>query len=84
MPRVTSKKPKRPKKSLAEVLKDFDLLPDAANVRQPIVEALFDCSPATVWRGVKAGRIPKPDKFSPRITTWNVGRLRGTLRQRPA
>ena len=62
--------------------KNFDDLPDAANVRQSVVEALFNCSSATVWRRVKDERIPKPDKFSPRITTWNVGRLRGVLNKR--
>lgn len=60
-------------------LSNFDSLPDSAYVRQPVVEALFSCSSATVWRRVKDGRIPKPKKFSERVTTWNVGALRKTL-----
>jgi len=64
---------------LSQALRHFDSYPDSANVRQPVVEALFACSAATVWRGVKAGRIPKPRKLSPRITCWNIGELRAAL-----
>lgn len=64
---------------IPEALKNFDFLPDSASVRQPVVQALFACSSASVWRGVKAGRIPKPRKLSPRTTCWNVGELRETL-----
>jgi predicted DNA-binding transcriptional regulator AlpA len=55
---------------------DFDLLPDCAFVRQPVVEMLFACSPATVWRYVKTVRVPRPLKLSHRVTVWNVGQLR--------
>ncbi len=64
---------------IPEALKNFDLLPDSASVRQPVVEALYACSPASVWRGVHAGRIPLPRKLSPRTTCWNVGELRVAL-----
>jgi predicted DNA-binding transcriptional regulator AlpA len=64
---------------IPEALKNFDLLPDSANVRQPVVEGLYACSPASVWRGVHAGRIPLPRKLSPRTTCWNVGELRASL-----
>ena len=60
-------------------LLNFDSLPDAAHVRQPVVEALFGCSAATIWRRVRDGRIPSPLKFSSRITAWNVGELRAVL-----
>jgi predicted DNA-binding transcriptional regulator AlpA len=60
-------------------LQNSDSLPDSANVRQPVVEALFACSSATVWRRVKDGRIPAPRKLSDRITVWNVGALRRAL-----
>ena len=69
----------QPKNTINPSLRDFDSLPDSAYVRQPVVEALFSCSSATVWRRVKDGRIPKPRKFSERVTTWNVGALRKTL-----
>lgn len=62
-----------------EALQGFDTLPDSANVRQPVVEALFACSSATVWRMVKRGDLPAPRKLSERVTAWNVGDLRKTL-----
>ena len=64
---------------IPEALKNFDQLPNTANVRQPVVQALYACSPASVWCGVNAGRIPKPRKLSPRTTCWNVGELRAAL-----
>lgn len=60
-------------------LHHFDSLPDSAHVRQPVVEALFACSSATVWRRVKDGSIPSPEKLGPRISAWNVGKLRRAL-----
>lgn len=65
--------------SIPEALKNFDQLPNTANVRQPVVQGLYGCSAASVWRGVKDGRIPKPRKLSPRTTCWNVGELRQAL-----
>lgn len=60
-------------------LEHFDQLPDSAFVRQPVVETLFACSAATVWRRVADCRIPKPRKLSERVTVWNVGQLRAAL-----
>lgn len=65
--------------TLPDTLKNFDDLPNSAYVRQPVVEVLYACSPATVWRGVKSGHIPAPKKLSPRTTAWNVGDLRQSL-----
>jgi predicted DNA-binding transcriptional regulator AlpA len=62
-----------------EALRDFDSLPDSANVRLPVVKALYGCSAATVWRMVKSGRLPHPRKISERITAWEVGALRKSL-----
>jgi predicted DNA-binding transcriptional regulator AlpA len=70
------------KETIPDALKHFDSLPDAAFVRQPVVEALFSCSGTTVWRRVKDGRIPKPRKLSDRVTGWNVGALRQALQGR--
>ena len=64
---------------IPDTLQNFDLLPDSASVRLPTVQALYACSPATIWRGVKAGRIPAPRKLSTRCTCWNVGQLRQAL-----
>ena len=65
--------------AIPDALKNFDSLPDSANVRQPVVEWLYSCSSATVWRNVKKGIIPAPKKLSERVTAWNVGDLRKAL-----
>ncbi len=65
--------------AIPDALKNFESLPDSANVRQPVVEGLFACSSATVWRNVKKGIIPAPRKLSERVTAWNVGDLRKAL-----
>lgn len=65
--------------ALPDALKNFDSLPDSANVRQPVVQALYGCSSATVWRNVRKGLIPTPRKLSERVTAWNVGDLRRAL-----
>jgi predicted DNA-binding transcriptional regulator AlpA len=71
----------KPEEGLPGALRNFDALPDSANVRQPVVEALFACSAATVWRRVKSGTLPAPRKLSPMISAWNVGELRQVLRK---
>ena len=71
--------PPTEKPSIDDALKNFDSLPDSAHVRLPVVAALYACSRASVWRGVTAKRIPKPEKLSDRITAWNVGSLRKAL-----
>lgn len=64
-----------------EALRNFDTLPDSANVRLPVVQVLYGgCSHATVWRNVKSGRIPAPRKLTARVTAWNVGELRRALK----
>jgi predicted DNA-binding transcriptional regulator AlpA len=69
---------------IPESLRNFDSLPDSAHVRQPVVQALFAISSATVWRRVKNGSLPRPYKHGPRTTTWNVGELRGALAAKSA
>ena len=66
-------------KRLLRELPNFPLLDDEAFVRQPIVEAVFACSAASVWRGVKAGRIPQPHRIGPHSTGWKVGEVRAAL-----
>ena len=67
------------KSLLSEALINFDQLPNSANVRLPVVMAIYGISPATVWRNVKNGNIPKPHKLTVRTTAWNVGELRAAL-----
>lgn len=64
---------------IPEALASFDQLPNSANVRLPIVMRLYGISSASVWRGVKAGIIPKPRKLTPRTTAWLVRDLREAL-----
>lgn len=68
------------KDGIPTALKYFDDLPDSANVRLPVVQGLYTCSAATVWRGVKSGRIPAPVRLASRVTAWNVGDLRRALK----
>jgi predicted DNA-binding transcriptional regulator AlpA len=63
---------------LSEALINFDSLPNTAQVRLPVVQALFGVSSATVWRMVAAGEL-KTHKLTPRTTSFNVGELRETL-----
>ncbi|TYC56169.1 AlpA family phage regulatory protein [Zoogloea oleivorans] len=65
--------------SIPAALENFDALPGAANVRLPVVAALFACSPATVWRRVKKGTLPAPRKLSEGVTAWRVAELRKAL-----
>ena len=53
----------------------FDKLPEAANVRLPVVAALFGISAATVWRWVHRGLLPAPRKIGG-VTFFSVGQLR--------
>ena len=69
------------KYALPETLVTFESLPDISNVRLPVVMGLYGVSSATVWRGVKNGKIPKPRKLTSRTTCWNVGELRNALSQ---
>jgi predicted DNA-binding transcriptional regulator AlpA len=70
---------KRAVRNIPDALRNFDSLPDSANVRLPVVAALFACADVTVWRRVKAGALPAPRKLGARVTAWNVGELRSVL-----
>jgi predicted DNA-binding transcriptional regulator AlpA len=65
--------------AIPDALRNFDSLPDSANVRQPVVQALIGCSSATIWRMVKRGTLPAPRKISLNVSAWNVGQLRRCL-----
>lgn len=65
----------------APQLAQFDTLPMSAHVRLPTVSALHGIGPATVWRWVKAGRLPAPVKLGPNVTAWRVCDLRRSMAQ---
>jgi predicted DNA-binding transcriptional regulator AlpA len=68
-------KQKARKLDKAEVLAGFERLPNVARVKLPVVCALFDCHPATVWRRVEKGTLPAPQKIGGNAL-WSVGKLR--------
>jgi len=70
--------------AIPAALHHFDVLPDSAHVRQPVVEALYGVSSATVWRWVANGAIPAPKKLGANTSAWNVGELRQALAGRAA
>ena len=63
------------KGEIPAIFKNLDVLPDTVSVRQPVVEAMFACSGATVWRWVRKGILPVPDRMG-RISSWPLGELR--------
>lgn len=64
--------------NFSPALRNFDQLPDSAQVRLPTVQALLSVSKATIWRMVKANQL-KTYKLTERTTTFNVGELRALL-----
>jgi predicted DNA-binding transcriptional regulator AlpA len=68
--------------SAAPGLTGFDELPDAAFLRLPTVCALLSRSPASIWRDVRDGRMPKPSKLGARAIGWPAGQIRALLAQR--
>ncbi|MGF6757267.1 putative DNA-binding transcriptional regulator AlpA [Paraburkholderia sp. GAS42] len=68
---------------LADTLKNFDSLPNAAGVDVQTVAALCGCSVATTWERARRGALPKPRKIGG-STRWNVGELRAVLTGEPA
>lgn len=68
--------------AISNALITFDSQPDSAHVRQLVVQGLFACSSATVWRMVKRKPLPAPIKLSEGVTAWNVGQLRKCLAEK--
>ena len=58
-------------------------LPTIGFLRQSqIIPALIPFSSATLWRKVKAGTFPAPDKLSERVTAWRVEEVRKWMQAR--
>lgn len=66
----------------------FDTLPDSAFIREaqlvqspkrPDRPVPLPFSGPTLWRKVKAGTFPRPQKLSERITAWKVGDVRSWI-----
>ncbi|MBN9695935.1 MAG: transcriptional regulator [Zoogloea sp.] len=69
---------------ILQALKAFEVAPDCARVALPVVCAVASRSPASVWRDVKAGRLPAPVKMGPNCSRWIVGDLRRALATKEA
>jgi predicted DNA-binding transcriptional regulator AlpA len=62
----------------AAIVAAFDTYPNAARVPVQVVSDLYGRSRASIWRDVKAGRIPAPVHIG-RSARWVVGELRKSL-----
>jgi len=69
----------QPTTHASKAFDNFDQLPASALVRLPVVCALLACSAPTVWRGVRAGRLPEPIRLTPGVTAWRAGDLRSVI-----
>lgn len=77
MTRSIKSNPRSPRPSPAS---DFDVLPDSALIRLPVLCAVLGVSPATVWRMKSLPRV----KITERTTGWCVGDVRAFLASRKA
>lgn len=61
-------------------LTSFDELPDTALVDVHTITALAKRSRASLWRDVRAGRLPKPVAIGPQTRRWRVADVRAYLK----
>lgn len=60
-------------------------LPEIGFIRQAqLVPTIVPFSNATLWRKVKDGTFPAPVKLSPRVTAWEVSKVRAWIEARAA
>lgn len=64
--------------NLPNAVINFDRLPNSAQVDQKAVQALLGCGATSVWRWVKNGTLPEPQRYG-RAVRWRVGDLRALL-----
>ena len=50
-------------------------------LRLPQVLALIPVGKSSWWRGVKAGRYPRPVKIAPRTTAWRAQDIAALLKE---
>lgn len=63
----------------AESVQNFDLLPDSALIDLPSLMRLACTSRPTVYRWIKAGRLPAPRKVGSQKIFWSVREIRDFL-----
>ncbi|MGY8985511.1 MAG: helix-turn-helix transcriptional regulator [Sphingomonadales bacterium] len=65
--------------NVVERIAAFGGLPDSALLSINEISALASRSNASIWRDVKAGRLPKPLKIGAGSSRWLVGDVRRYL-----
>lgn len=76
-PTAKADRKKRLQERLQRQLALVGSMPDEAAIDIQILSILLSRSIASIWRDVKAGRIPAPFKAGPRSTRWKLGDVRG-------
>ena len=66
--------------ALSERVRNFDNLPDDALLDVRDVGILASRSRASLWRDVKAGRLPEPVAIGPKTRRWRVADIRDYLK----
>lgn len=66
---------------IPDTLKNFDSLPNSAQIRIPIVKGILSISSASVWRLVAAQKLVAY-RLTARTTTFNVGELRAFIKSK--
>lgn len=59
---------------------DFDNLPDSALLDVKEIRYLAGRSPASIWRDVKRGRLPRPISIGPNSSRWRAADVRAYLK----
>lgn len=62
-------------------LEGFDSMPGDAYVRLAVILSLYGYSRATLYRNIKKGIVPKPDRIGERISGWRVAAVRESLQR---
>ena len=66
-------------KTTTHIMRNFDTLPDSAQLTDKDLAEWMRVSRATVWAYTKDGKLPQPRKFSTRCTRWMCGEVRKAL-----
>lgn len=76
---------------VAATITPFDQLPDSALLRESQLvkkpnnpAPVIPISPATLWRWVRLGRFPAPQKIGQNITAWRVADVRAWMQAQAA
>lgn len=80
--KMTQLRPNKIQTNTVERIKVFDDLPSSALLSINEISAMACRSNASIWRDVKAGRLPQPLKIGAGSSRWHVGDVRRYLNGR--